>query len=135
MCIQTVDGQYCPNSLTESTTPRLLELALGGGSTRAQAFQRCRAQTFGASLLIIRRYHAFRAGNWIVYVDVPLYSDDRLHVVSPNDEIEQNRMDLLHHIWKSSLGGECLKFGGCVDRIDRVLDVGTGTGQSEIISG
>lgn len=44
-------------------------------------------------------------------------------------------MDLLHHVWKSLLGGECLRFGHKVDRIDRVLDVGTGTGKAPLVSG
>jgi methylase of polypeptide subunit release factors len=42
-------------------------------------------------------------------------------------------MDLLHHVWKTVLGGECLKFGDKVERIDRVLDVGTGTGKQSIV--
>ena len=39
-----------------------------------------------------RRCHAYRAGSY------PL----------PNDETEQERMDLLHHIWRTMLGGELL---------------------------
>jgi hypothetical protein len=38
-------------------------------------------------------------------------------------------MDLMHHHWKAMLGGKSLKFGERVDRMDRVLDIGTGTGK------
>ncbi|KIW19010.1 hypothetical protein PV08_03300 [Exophiala spinifera] len=57
-----------------------------------------------------RRYHAYRAGSY------PL----------PNDEQEQDRMDSLHHIWLSLLGGELLYRKP--PNLERVLDVGTGTG-------
>ncbi len=57
-----------------------------------------------------RRYHAYRAGSY------PL----------PNDETEQDRMDLLHHIWRTMLGGELLLRKPVVPQ--RILDVGTGTG-------
>ena len=58
-----------------------------------------------------RRYHAYRAGEY------PL----------PNDEDEQDRMDLLHHIWRTMQGGELL-FRKPALAPQRVLDVGTGTG-------
>lgn len=57
-----------------------------------------------------RRYHAYRAGSY------PL----------PNDETEQDRMDLLHHIWRMMLGGELLLKKPVNPQ--RILDVGTGTG-------
>src|SRR5689334_5933891 len=57
-----------------------------------------------------RRYHAYRAGSY------PL----------PNDELEQDRMDLLHHIWRRLLGGELLRRKP--PNLQSVLDVGTGTG-------
>ncbi len=57
-----------------------------------------------------RRYHAYRAGSY------PL----------PNDETEQDRMDLLHHIWRTMLGGELLLKKPVTPQ--RILDVGTGTG-------
>lgn len=57
-----------------------------------------------------RRYHAFRAGEY------PL----------PNDEMEQDRMDLLHHIWRLMLGGRLLLSD--IHEPQRILDVGTGTG-------
>lgn len=59
-----------------------------------------------------RRYHAFRAGEY------PL----------PNDEIEQDRMDLLHHIWRLILDGALLLSASQIDSPQRILDVGTGTG-------
>ena len=57
-----------------------------------------------------RRYHAYRAGEY------PL----------PNDDDEQQRMDLLHHIWRVMQGGNLLVTRPEV--LTRVLDVGTGTG-------
>lgn len=45
----------------------------------------------------------------------------------PNDESEQNRLDLLHHIVKLMLGGELLT-APLLSSPKRVLDVGTGTG-------
>lgn len=57
-----------------------------------------------------RRYHAYRAGSY------PL----------PNDETEQARMDLLHHIWRMMLGGELLR--RMPPNLQSVLDIGTGTG-------
>ncbi|KAF5000555.1 hypothetical protein FGRMN_1722 [Fusarium graminum] len=58
-----------------------------------------------------RRYHAFRDGTYLV----------------PNDEEEQNRMDLLHHIYSLLLDGK-LFLAPIGDQIGRVLDLGTGTG-------
>jgi len=58
-----------------------------------------------------RRYHAYRQGEY------PL----------PNDEQEQERLDLLHHIWKLILKGE-LYSAPIPPNPQRVLDFGTGTG-------
>ncbi|KAJ4193962.1 hypothetical protein NW767_010202 [Fusarium falciforme] len=44
----------------------------------------------------------------------------------PNDEEEQDRMDLLHHIYNLALGGELHR--SPVKDPQRVLDLGTGTG-------
>ncbi|KAI8650637.1 hypothetical protein NCS57_01398100 [Fusarium keratoplasticum] len=57
-----------------------------------------------------RRYHAFREGSYLM----------------PNDEEEQDRMDLLHHIYNLALGGELHR--SPVKDPQRVLDLGTGTG-------
>ncbi|KAF7594821.1 hypothetical protein BBP40_008151 [Aspergillus hancockii] len=58
-----------------------------------------------------RRYHKFREGEYLF----------------PNDEIEQDRMDMLHHIYRLMLGG-----GLCRAPISQapqcILDIGTGTG-------
>ncbi|KIW33391.1 uncharacterized protein PV07_00245 [Cladophialophora immunda] len=58
-----------------------------------------------------RRYHAFREGTY------PL----------PNDEPEQDRQDLLHHIFRLILGGKLFR-APLGHAPPRVLDVGTGTG-------
>jgi hypothetical protein len=46
----------------------------------------------------------------------------------PNDEEEQDRMDLLHHIYGMILKGE-LNYAPIAKDPQRVLDLGTGTGQ------
>lgn len=58
-----------------------------------------------------RRYHAFREGAYIL----------------PNDEIEQDRLDLTHHILALLLGGHLYK--APLSEPHRILDIGTGTGQ------
>ena len=58
-----------------------------------------------------RRYHAFRDGEY------PL----------PNDEQEQDRLDLLHHFFLLILDGN-LHLAPISKDVQRVLDVGTGTG-------
>ncbi|KAH6959653.1 S-adenosyl-L-methionine-dependent methyltransferase, partial [Ilyonectria sp. MPI-CAGE-AT-0026] len=58
-----------------------------------------------------RRYHAFREGAY------PM----------PNDEEEQERMDLVHHIYLLLLGGALFR-APIGDNHQRVLDLGTGTG-------
>ncbi|RSL49825.1 hypothetical protein CEP54_012244 [Fusarium duplospermum] len=58
-----------------------------------------------------RRYHAFRAGTYIL----------------PNDDTEQDRMDLAHHISRLLLGGELFR-APIAENPQRVLDLGTGTG-------
>ena len=59
-----------------------------------------------------RRYHAF---------------EDRQYWL-PNDDIEINRLDLQHYIWKLSFNGR-LHISPTPNDVQRVLDVGTGTGQ------
>ncbi|KIW49607.1 hypothetical protein PV05_11274 [Exophiala xenobiotica] len=58
-----------------------------------------------------RTYHAFRDGQYPI----------------PNDEEEQARLDLLHHLFTMVLGGE-LYTAPLPTEPQRVLDVGTGTG-------
>ncbi|KAL1967102.1 hypothetical protein VTN77DRAFT_3626 [Rasamsonia byssochlamydoides] len=58
-----------------------------------------------------RRYHAFREGAYTL----------------PNDEEEQDRMDLGHHIYLLLLGGK-LHLSPIGSNPQRVLDLGTGTG-------
>jgi SAM-dependent methyltransferase len=58
-----------------------------------------------------RRYHAYQEGKYIM----------------PNDEQEQQRLDLLHHVHLLCLDGELFRAPIKTD-VHRVLDVGTGTG-------
>lgn len=58
-----------------------------------------------------RRYHAFRAGAYVL----------------PNDEAEQDRLDLLHHIWRLMIGGKLLR-APLPEDPQSILDFGTGTG-------
>ncbi|CAG8094896.1 unnamed protein product [Penicillium olsonii] len=58
-----------------------------------------------------RRYHSYREGTYVL----------------PNDEPEQDRQDLLHHVRNLVLRGRL--FHAPLDKnIQRVLDIGTGTG-------
>ena len=58
-----------------------------------------------------RRYHAYREGRYLL----------------PNDEIEQDRLDLHHHVFLLMLGGR-LHRAPLPAEVHRVLDYGTGTG-------
>ena len=58
-----------------------------------------------------RRYHAYQEGRYVL----------------PNDEDEQNRMDLQYHAMRLAFGNK--PFFAPVDKdLKRTLDVGTGTG-------
>ncbi|KIW92554.1 uncharacterized protein Z519_06401 [Cladophialophora bantiana CBS 173.52] len=57
-----------------------------------------------------RRYHSYKAGKYF----------------APNDEQEQERLDLLHHVQSMVLGGELYK--APIEAPQRILDIGTGTG-------
>jgi SAM-dependent methyltransferase len=58
-----------------------------------------------------RRYHSYREG----------------HYVLPNDEQEQDRQDLLHHVRNLVLNGALFR-APLETSVQRVLDIGTGTG-------
>ncbi|KAE8367100.1 putative methyltransferase [Aspergillus caelatus] len=58
-----------------------------------------------------RRYHAYRQGEYVI----------------PNDEREQDRLDLGHHICSLVLGGALCQ-SPISDNPGRILDLGTGTG-------
>ncbi|KAK4151117.1 S-adenosyl-L-methionine-dependent methyltransferase [Chaetomidium leptoderma] len=59
-----------------------------------------------------RRYHAFRAGVYIL----------------PNDELEQERLDLSHAVMTKAIGDKLFLAPLNMDKVHRVLDIGTGTG-------
>ncbi|EAW10017.1 class I SAM-dependent methyltransferase [Aspergillus clavatus NRRL 1] len=58
-----------------------------------------------------RRYHKFREGEYLF----------------PNDETEQDRLDMVHHIFRMMLGGKLYQ-APIPDSPKRILDIGTGTG-------
>lgn len=58
-----------------------------------------------------RRYHALREGEYLL----------------PNDEREQDRLDLHHHIFRLTLGGPLIR-APIPPNPQRVVDLGTGTG-------
>lgn len=58
-----------------------------------------------------RRYHSLNAGTYLM----------------PNDEHEQERLDMFHHTLRLMLNGE-LHIVGLPRKLDRILDVGAGTG-------
>ncbi|BDD55388.1 hypothetical protein MAP00_000910 [Monascus purpureus] len=58
-----------------------------------------------------RRYHAFREGEYMI----------------PNDEREQERLDLHHHIFRLIIGGDLYR-APIPPGVSRILDLGTGTG-------
>lgn len=62
-----------------------------------------------------RRYHAYRKGQYVL----------------PNDQEEQGRLDLQHHIWRLLLGGRLFTAPLASPEGEdglRILDLGTGTG-------
>ncbi|KAJ6442297.1 methyltransferase domain-containing protein [Purpureocillium lavendulum] len=60
-----------------------------------------------------RTYHAYRAGRYVL----------------PNDEVENDRLDLQHHLCTLTLSGKLFICPAGTDRpLGRVLDAGTGTG-------
>ncbi|KAK5042937.1 hypothetical protein LTR84_011993 [Exophiala bonariae] len=60
-----------------------------------------------------RRYHAYREGNYLL----------------PNDEKEQERLDMMHHICRMAIGGAIFRAPLHESlRVQRVLDMGCGTG-------
>lgn len=59
-----------------------------------------------------RRYHAYRAGQYLL----------------PNDESEQERLDITHHVFRLTLNGQLCASASKLDNPQRILDIGTGTG-------
>ncbi|KAL8709150.1 MAG: hypothetical protein Q9220_006030 [cf. Caloplaca sp. 1 TL-2023] len=57
-----------------------------------------------------RRYHAYKEGRYVL----------------PNDEEEQNRMDLQYHAMRLAFGDKPF-FAPLGDKVQRILDAGTGT--------
>lgn len=57
----------------------------------------------------------------------PKFDTPKLIGPQPNDEDEQDRMDLIHHICRLVLGGR-LYLAPIDEKVQRILDLGTGTG-------
>lgn len=57
-----------------------------------------------------RRYHAYREGEYVL----------------PNDDLEQERLNFQHHMWRFLLGGSL--YNAPLSSPRRILDLGTGTG-------
>lgn len=58
-----------------------------------------------------RRYHRYRQGSYLM----------------PNDETEQDRLDMMHHMYLMMLDGK-LHLAPIGDNPQKILDIGTGTG-------
>lgn len=84
-----------------------------------------------------RRFHGYKEGSeFYTYIlsrrlqsAVTTLTEIRIHTgyKFPNDEREQDRLDMFHHIFKSVLGGR-LFLAPVLEGPLRVLDIGTGTG-------
>ncbi|GAM33996.1 phosphoethanolamine N-methyltransferase [Talaromyces pinophilus] len=59
-----------------------------------------------------RTYHAYKSGSYIL----------------PNDEKEQDRLDLLNHVFRLCLNGDLCFSQNDLNNPQKILDVGTGTG-------
>ncbi|KAJ5621830.1 S-adenosyl-L-methionine-dependent methyltransferase [Penicillium herquei] len=57
-----------------------------------------------------RTYHAYRSGQYVL----------------PNDQLEQDRLNILHHIFRLCLDGELTHTK--LENPQKILDIGTGTG-------
>lgn len=93
----------------------LLNQADGDGDSAYEASIASTSVSLRTSILAYtyengRRYHGFKAGEYVL----------------PNDEAEQNRLDLQHHIYRLCLRGRIYR--APIESPRRVLDIGTGTG-------
>ncbi|PUU77958.1 S-adenosyl-L-methionine-dependent methyltransferase [Tuber borchii] len=85
--------------------------------SRAESYLAAAEDTFSVSSSILdytyengRRYHAFRQGAYY----------------APNDENQNNQLDIFHHVYLLLLGGDL--YVAPIEQPKRILDVGTGTG-------
>lgn len=81
-----------------------------------------------------RRFHSYHEGSgswWQSNSSKKIYTDRKKKSKSaykfPNDEKEQDRLDMFHHMFKLALGGKLFLAPLTVESL-RVLDIGTGTG-------
>ncbi|KAI9927250.1 hypothetical protein MW887_003637 [Aspergillus wentii] len=73
-----------------------------------------------------RRYHAYHEGEYVLVGAPDLADRIRTDTPQPNDEQEQDRLDLSNHIYRMLFKGELHR--APVKSPRRVLDMGTGTG-------
>ena len=71
----------------------------------------------------------FKPENMYEHRDPILNQNLRLmghHQMLPNDDREQDRLDILHHVFRLTLGGALCRTK--LDNPQKILDIGTGTG-------
>ncbi|KEY79052.1 methyltransferase LaeA [Aspergillus fumigatus] len=91
-------------SLSQAPVPQLTSLQSRRRQLHHQHHIKCHELHNG------RRYHSYHEGEYVL----------------PNDEQEQDRLDLSHHIYRILLKGEL--HAAPIKNPRRVLDIGTGTG-------
>ncbi len=75
-----------------------------------------------------RRYHAFREGSQYRATGLSWGQGSRFAGYAfPNDDVENHRLDIHDHMVALVLGGK-LHLAPIGDRLEKVLDLGTGTG-------
>ncbi|CBF84602.1 protein llmB [Aspergillus nidulans FGSC A4] len=105
----TEHGEFEPQQLIEPDTfddqDSTYQSSLGDASYTTSITSSAMNYTYNG-----RRYHSYHEGEYVL----------------PNDEQEQDRLDLSHHIYRMLLKGELHR--APVKNPARVLDIGTGTG-------
>ncbi|CZR65016.1 related to methyltransferase [Phialocephala subalpina] len=90
--------------------------------------------SIGSSILKYRQengrtYHAYKDGSKGIFPNRRLISNSNAEYVLPNDEGENDRLDLQHHMYSLMLDGKLTTAPIPKDQqLHRVLDAGTGTG-------
>ncbi|KAL6237915.1 hypothetical protein BDW75DRAFT_202975 [Aspergillus navahoensis] len=108
--VDTEQGEPAPPELIEpdifDDQDSTYQSSLGDASYTTSITSSARNYTYENG----RRYHSYHEGEYVL----------------PNDEREQDRLDLSHHIYRMLLKGELHR--APIKNPSRVLDIGTGTG-------